>query len=433
MFLSLKTWIFVKSWDSISLVLRDTSKELTVRNLDRGGTKGMNPKKLQAMIPILEKEVRNGEVAGVRVSVLHQGEEVFQYSCGYRDVERKLPIEEDTIIRLFSMSKPVTAVAAMILYERGELDLFTPVSDYIEGFIDQKVYTKEGLVEAKRPILVRDLLNMTSPVLYPDPAPGNVVGNMSELYYQQIQEEMCQGKQKTTKEFILGLNKLPLAFQPGEHWQYSASADILGAVIEEVSGKRFGAFLQEEIFEPLGMVDTAFYVPENKRDRFAEAFRYNPVTDKNEPYTDHHLCVGDWLSEPAFESGGAGLVSTMRDYKRFAQMLLNKGEFEGTRILGRKTVEFMASNQLTKEQKKTVDWESMWGYGYGNLMRVLEDLPAAGSNGSLGEFGWDGWMGNYFFVDPEDEMIFLYFIQAADARWLQTDRRKLRQILFGSL
>ncbi len=393
----------------------------------------MNIHHLDYLRHVLDQEVERDEVKGAAASVVYKGREVYRYSAGCADTKKGTPMKEDTIIRLFSMSKPVTSAAAMILYERGMLDLFTPVSEYLEDFEDQKVYTIDGLVDADRPILVRDLLNMTSPIPYPDASEGNWTGNRVHEYFEQIKAEMREGKETSTRDFVVGLSHIPMAFQPGDHWMYSVSADILGAVIEAIAGQSFGSFLKQEIFDPLGMVDTGFYVPPEKTDRFAEASRYDQQQGKLVHYEDLHLCVGDWLSAPAFESGGAGLVSTMCDMTKFALMLLGGGSYEGRRILGPRTVRFMRTGQLTKEQSVTANWESCWGYGYGNLMRTMEDPAQAGSNCSVGEFGWDGWMGNYFFMDPADDLVFFHFIQAADSPVIQRNRRKMRQIVYGAL
>ena len=197
-----------------------------------------------------------------------------------------------------------------------------------------------------------------------------------------------------------------------------------------VSGKRFGQFLKEELFAPLGMTDTGFFVPEDKLYRFAQ---YYDWTEKDglQVHTDSHL--GEYYGEDvAFESGGAGLVSTLDDYSRFASMLVRKGEYGGKRILGRKTVEFMAQNHLNPRQRESLVWDSVKGYGYGCLMRVLMDRDIAAYNGSLGEFGWDGWTGNYVAMDFSEDLVFLYFIQRCGAGATPVVR-KLKTVTYGAL
>ena len=239
-----------------------------------------------------------------------------------------------------------------------------------------------------------------------------------------------QGEKVDTQEYVRQLATVPLCFQPGERWMYGYSADILGGVIEAVSGRRFGQFLKEELFDPLGMTDTGFFVPEDKLGRFAQYYDWTEQ-DGLKVHVGSHL--GEYYGEDvAFESGGAGLVSTLDDYRRFASMLVHKGEHEGRRILGRKTVEFMAQNRLSSGQRETLNWDSVRGYGYGCLMRVLMDQGAAGYNGSLGEFGWDGWTGNYVAMDFSEELVFLYFIQRCGAGATPLVR-KLKTVTYGAL
>jgi len=204
----------------------------------------------------------------------------------------------------------------------------------------------------------------------------------------------------------------------------------LGAVIEVVSGKRYSQFLQDEIFTPLNMVDTGFFVPEEKLDRFHAHYEY--VEGKGlTPFKDSHL--GEYYGEDvAFESGGAGLVSTIDDYSHFAMMMVNKGIYNGTRILGEKTVEFMSQDRLSEAQKVDYIWDSTRGYGYGCLMRVLIDQGQAHTLGDLGEYGWDGWTGNYVTMNPKENMVFLYFIQRAGAGFTPL-ARKLRDVTYANL
>lgn len=379
---------------------------------------------------LIEKEVAEGRVKGASALVLHRNREVYCNAFGFADAEKGVPMKRDTIIRLFSMTKPVTAAAAMILMERGELDLWDPVSSYLPEFHSPGVWSgeKQGAVPAGREIMVWDLLNMTSGIPYPDQAhePGRRMGEV----LQKLISRREQGETVDTREYARQIATVPLCFQPGERWMYGYSADILGAVIEVVSGKRFGQFLKEELFAPLGMTDTGFFVPEDKLYRFAQ---YYDWTEKDglQVHTDSHL--GEYYGEDvAFESGGAGLVSTLDDYSRFASMLVRKGEYGGKRILGRKTVEFMAQNHLNPRQRESLVWDSVKGYGYGCLMRVLMDRDIAAYNGSLGEFGWDGWTGNYVAMDFSEDLVFLYFIQRCGAGATPVVR-KLKTVTYGAL
>ena len=383
----------------------------------------------ETMDRILQQEVAEGRVKGVSALVLHKGKELYYNQFGYADAEKGVPMQRDTIIRLYSMSKPVTAAATMILVERGELDLWDPVSKYLPCFKNQKVWDDEkGEVESEREVTIFDLLNMTSGITYPDAEtePGRRMQTVVETFVARRDA----GERVDTQEYMRGIASVPLVFQPGDRWMYGFSADVLGGVIEAALGKPYGVFLQEELFGPLEMKDTGFYVPAEKLGRFAQA--YEPTEDGQlVPHIGSHL--GEYYKEDvAFESGGAGLVSTLDDYSHFASMLVHKGMYNGKQILGRKTVEFMTQNRLTEHQRRTLIWDSVLGYGYGCLMRVLINQGAAGSNATLGEFGWDGWTGNYVTMDSTEDLVFLYFIQRCGAGTTPAVR-KLRMVTYGAL
>lgn len=376
---------------------------------------------------IINQEIEAGEIAGANIMVLHKGKEIFFDCYGYADKENKFPVKRDTIFRLFSMSKPITAVATMILVERGEIDVRDAVSKYIPAFAGQKVWCDGREVPAERDITVWDCLNMTTGIPYPDLSFES--GRQMDELFKELIARRENGEVVTTMDYVNRIAQIPLAFQPGERWMYGLSADILGAVIEAVSGKKYSKFLQDEIFLPLGMKDTGFYVPADKEWRFAK--NYDMVNGELVPFTRSHL--GEYYKQDvAFESGGAGMVSTIEDYSHFTQMLVNGGTYNGVRILGRKTVTYMAQNHLRPEQMGALNWDSNLGCGYGCLMRVLINQSAAGTNGSLGEFGWDGWTGNYMTVDPSEELTILYFIQRCGAGFTPA-MRKLRSVIYGSI
>jgi CubicO group peptidase (beta-lactamase class C family) len=366
--------------------------------------------KFEHITRLLQSYVDNGEVMGIGASILQAGEERYRQNFGFANKEKNAPIENDTIYRLFSMTKPVTATAMMILFERGLFDLYDPVSKYIPAYKNQKVMTAKGLVPVETDVTIKDLFNMTSGIPYPDVT--TVSGLGMEKIFSQMAQDMENGKLWSTQEFIAAFASVPLAFQPGSHWLYGVSADIIGALIEVMSGKTLGQFMKEELFDPLGMVDTAFWVPEEKRKRFAQVYAF----DQNNilvPFTKNFLCLNNYLTAPSFESGGAGLVSTIDDYAKFALMLLNNGTFKGKKILSKKSIELMSSNHLTTPQIKERTWESQRGYGYGMLMRTMLNPADAGCLGSVGEFGWDGWTGNWFFIDPQEKLIAFFMIQRA--------------------
>ncbi len=384
----------------------------------------------KTMDRLIEREVSSGRVKGASALVLHKGEELYHNVFGFADAERKIPMQRDTIIRLYSMSKPVTAAAVMILMERGDLDLWDAVSDYLPAFRDMTVWdeNKQCEVPADRQIKVWDLLNMTSGITYPDPLCEP--GRRMDRVVRELVERRERGEVVDTQEYMRRIASVPLCFQPGERWMYGFSADVLGAVVEAASGRKFSRFLQDELFEPLEMKDTGFYVPADRLQRFAQ---YYDMTPEGELKVHQGSHLGEYFGEDvAFESGGAGLVSTLDDYSHFASMLVHKGIYKGKKILGRKTVEFMAQNRLNEKQREYLVWDSVKGYGYGCLMRVLMDQGEAVFNGSLGEFGWDGWTGNYVSMDFSEDLVFLYFIQRCDAGTTPTVR-KLKTATYSAL
>lgn len=387
----------------------------------------------QAIDRIMKQQVDAGQIAGAGYMLIQGGKERYFSTCGFADREKKTPIERDTIFRLFSMTKPVTAAAVMLLVERGELDLRDTVGQYLPAFWKQTVWNPDGEpLPVERATTVYDLLNMTSGIPYPENWPGcSPSGLLMDDLFRELKGGLAGGQRLTTREWIDRIAEVPLAFQPGERWMYGLSADVLGAIVEVVTGKRYGDFLREEIFEPLGMVDTGFYVPEDKLGRFAQNYVWNGEKRALEVYTDCNL--GEYYGpDVAFESGGAGLVSTMEDYSHFAQMLLRGGVYDGVRILGEKTVQFMRQDRLSPKQKWAFCWDSNLGCGYGCLMRVLTDQGEAGTIGSLGEYGWDGWTGNYVTIDPADDMVMMYFIQRCG--YSSTSAlRKLRNVTYGAL
>lgn len=382
----------------------------------------------ERLAEIINGEIEKGNIAGANISIIKEDKEVYYNEFGYADMEKNIPMKRDTIIRLYSMTKPVTAAGAMLLFERGIIDLYDPVSKYLPSFETQMVSKNNMLIPAERKVTIRDLLNMTSGIVYPG-AEGVAERHMGAVFDTYI-ENAKNGNYGSTYDFCNQMGSCPLAFQPGEQWRYGASADVLGAVIEVASGKSFGEFLKEEFFEPLGMLDTDFYVPEDKLYRFAQNYIFDETQNKLIPYEGDNLSLMDFTKKPGFESGGAGLVSTMNDYSKFALMLLNEGAYKGKRILGKKTVRFMKTPQLTNEQQITFNWDSVRGYSYGNLMRILTDQAKAATNASLGEYGWDGWTGNYFTIDPEEKIIFMYFIQRCNSGTTEVTR-KLRAITNG--
>lgn len=389
----------------------------------------MDYTKLKYLHPMIQREIDNGYISGAAIRIIHKGNRVYEEELGFMNKEEGKPVKKDTIYRMFSMTKPITAVAAMILYERGQLHLTDPVSNYLEGFKNQKVWTEKGLVPVNRPATIWDLMNMTSGLPYADETFES--GRLMAALFREAEGKLQAKEAISTIQFANLIGQVPLEFHPGENFRYGVSADILGAVIEVVTKKTFGEFLSEEIFTPLEMKDTGFFVPEENLHRFAQLYEYIDMTKELKPSAQNVLGLDNYKRKPAFESGGAGLVSTLDDYMQFAKMLLNNGTLNGRKILGRKSVEYLKTPALHKSPGYS-QWDSMLGYDYGNLMRILTNPVAAGSNASLGEFGWDGWTGNYFFIDPKEELIFLYMIQKCNGS-NPLLMRKLRAIIYSSI
>lgn len=380
---------------------------------------------------VMDASVAKGETPGCLLMVIKDGEEQVYLESGYADIEAKKPVSREDIFRLYSMSKPITAAAMMILVERGVVDLAEPVSKYLPGFRDQIVRSADGRTEKPdHEVLLEDLMNMTSGLTY---GGMNETGRLTDALFEEvirgIEEE--NGGTIGTVEFANRLGKIPLLYQPGQSWSYGTSADVIGAVIEVASGMRFGDFLKKEIFEPLGMWDTDFWVPAEKQSRLEKVYD----CQEGQPpvrYTENNLGIqNDMAYRPAYEAGGAGLASTIDDYAKFAQMLLNGGTYNGAQILRPATVKFLGSHTLSAAQQAGFDnWIGLEGFSYGNLMRVLVDPTRAVTLGSKGEFGWDGWLGCYMEVVPEKHMTFLMMTQKKDAG-TYTLSRKIRNIIFS--
>lgn len=378
---------------------------------------------------VLKSGLENNELAGANLMVIKDNKEIFYHEDGFADKEAGILIKRDSIFRLYSMSKPVTAVAVMILLERGKIDLYEPVSKFLPGFKNQMVVSGNELKPAEREVNLKDLLSMTSGLVY---GGESKAGKDTEALFKEIDDRLLSNLPMTTVEAMNKLGLCPLAYQPGTSWEYGTSADVLGAVVEVASGKSFGQFLREEIFEPLNMVDTDFYVPEEKRSRLVKTYAANEEGDL-EIYSGNNLGIINKMDiYPAFESGGAGLVSTIDDYSKFAKMLMNEGSLDNVKILKSKTVKYLTSGTLSNEQQKSFNnWITLGGHSYGNLMRVMTDCSRAGDIGSLGEYGWDGWLGAYFCNCPKDNLTFLFMMQKTDAG-TTTLTRKLRNIILSS-
>lgn len=359
----------------------------------------------------LAAHVERGEIVGVASLVARHGEVVHFAATGQRDRERSAPLERDTIFRIYSMTKPITSVAVLMLVERGQLLLGDPVSKYLPELAGMKVLRTpdsplHDVVPAPREMTVRDLLTHTSGLA--SSLPG--VGTPKAIEQAYLEADLRGSQTRLAPgDWIARLARVPLAHPPGTKFLYGVSTDVLGQLVAVVSGKPFEVFLREEIFEPLGMRDTAFFVPAEKRDRFAANYGPGPgggLALVDDPATSRYL------DPPAFPSGAGGLVSTIDDYLRFGEMLRRGGELEGVRLLSRKSIELMTTNHLTDEERD-VPMLTGWfpGQGFGLGFSVVELLAPGGTLGSVGQYGWGGAAGTYFWVDPDEELVAILMIQ----------------------
>jgi len=372
---------------------------------------GLSLKRLQNVDMYLQRIVDEGKVAGAAGMITRHGIPAYYSSFGMRDREKKAPLADSDIYRIWSMTKTFTVAAAMTLYEKGLFRLHQPIADFLPAYTNMQVaeLDKRGilsLVPAKRPITFEHLFTMTSGMPYPG-GDSHSAHFMADLNKKAARDEAC-GKPWNTERMISEAAKTPLCFHPGDQWMYGFSHDILGRLIEVISNKKLSDYLSETIFKPLGLADTAFYVPKEKQERVVKPYRYGPKGLSEITDMEHDNAAAE---APAFESGGGGLCSTMADCSRYAQMLLNNGKLGNERILSRKTIELIRANHCDESLLRPSFFPHMGGYGYGLGVRTMLDTAKAGLNGSAGEWAWDGYMGTYYLVDPEEEMTALFFIQ----------------------
>ena len=359
---------------------------------------------------LLRRQVEAGRIPFGAFGVWLNGEKVAEAFEGFADREAGLLPGPDTLVRLYSMTKPMTAVAAMALCEKGLLSEDDPVSKYLPEYGSLRALNEAGeAVPCAYEMKVRDLFNMTAGMAYPGP---DAVAVSVQAMFDRQKAALGTGREWTTRDAAREIARCPLAFEPGTHWRYGLEADVLGAVVEAASGKAFGEFLRDEIFRPLGMEDTGFFVPEEKRSRFAQLYRTAGGRLEIDP--DRHIGLTMCLTPPAFESGGGGLISSFNDYSRFGRMLAGYGQLDGVRILREETVRSFEADQLTDVQRSALAFASSKGYGYGRLMRVCVDPDVTASPATQGEFGWDGWTGVYMAVSARRNLFLLYLTQVSE-------------------
>ncbi|HET9447750.1 MAG TPA: serine hydrolase domain-containing protein [Steroidobacteraceae bacterium] len=370
---------------------------------------GFSSERLKRLDAGMKAIVDNKQLAGVSTIVTRHGQIVQQMTYGQKDIASNSPLEKDTIVRIYSMTKPITGVAMMILYEEGKWKPSDPISRHIPEFKDLKVF--KSLDADGKPVTeapghaptMGELLSHTAGFTY------GLFGNspVDKMYGQQ--NLLGAG---SLKEFIDKLAPLPLAYEPGQGWVYSVSVDIQGYLVEKLSGQPFADFLRTRIFEPLGMNDTAFYVPENKLSRLATVYQLTPEGLKPMP-RDPNVSKA-----PGFPSGGGGLYSTGLDYLRFAQMLANRGELGGVRILAPSSVALMTTNHVPEAVKAAGKfgigaYRQQPGFGFGFDVAIYEDPTRLGTSVGKGTYLWDGIAGTWFWIDPVNDIVFVGIIQ----RW----------------
>lgn len=372
---------------------------------------GTSSARFERLTRTLASHVERGELVGVSSLVARHGEVVHFAATGLSDREHTKPLTRDTIFRIYSMTKPITSVAVMMLVERGELLLSDPISKHIPELAGMKVLRTPDspltdVVPARREMTVRDLLTHTSGLA--SSLPG--VGTPKAIEQAYLAADL-RGSQTRLgpKEWITRLARVPLVNQPGSRFLYGVSTDVLGHLVAVASGKPFEEFLRTEIFEPLGMPDTAFFVPAGKRERFAA--NYGPGPD-GQLLLVEAVEASRYLEPPAFASGAGGLVSTIDDYHRFCEMLRRGGELEGVRLLSRKSIELMTLNHLTAEERD-VPMLTGWfpGQGFGLGFSVVEAIAPGATLASVGQYGWGGAAGTYFWIDPEEDLVAILMIQ----------------------
>lgn len=368
---------------------------------------GMSAERLERLDGVMQGYIDRNEVAGVVTLVARRGKVVHFSAAGQRDAENGAPMTHDTIFRMASMTKPIASVALMMLYEEGHFQLRDPISKWLPEFSDMQVAfpppTQERLagpyklVPAARPITVQHVLTHTAGL-------ANTYRGITRPEFQEMSAQAEPGD--TVGDMLKRLAKLPLNFHPGDAWEYGRGTDVVGRLVEVMSGQTLDVFLRERIFGPLDMPDTHFYLPASKLGRFAA--QYGPGPDGAIVLADPATAESRYVKEPhVYFSGAGGLVSTARDYFRFHQMMLNGGELDGARILSRKTVELMTTNH-------TGDygiWLAGPGYGFGLGYAIVTDLGPSGTPRSEGSYYWGGAFGTIFWVDPSEELISIMLTQ----------------------
>jgi CubicO group peptidase (beta-lactamase class C family) len=392
---------------------------------------GLSPERLERLDSLIRRYVDGGQLPGALVMLSRHSKVAHLFTYGMRDVEAAAPMRVDTIVRLYSMTKAVTSVAAMMLYEEGAFDLYEPVSSFLPAFGDTMVWAGGNrdapeLEPQRRPVAMWNLLTHTSGLTY-----GFQLDHPVDALYRRAGYGLVAPEGVTLEDACDAFAKFPLLFQPGTAWNYSVSTDVLGRVVEVLSGKSLDVFLRERIFEPLGMVDTGFSVPESEAERVAQLY----IPRRPEKLAVHlRTSPSAATTPPSFLSGGGGLFGTAGDYHRFTQMLLGGGQLEGNRLLGPRTLRLMTSNHLpggadlqTFGRRGLPDLLQP-GNGFGLGFAVVIDPVAAKIPGSPGTYSWGGAASTFFYVDPVEEVTMVFLTQLLPSS-THPLRRQIRQLV----
>jgi CubicO group peptidase (beta-lactamase class C family) len=374
---------------------------------------GFDSQRLAKLDAYMSKAVTDGRIAGMSTLLARHAQVVSVKTYGVRSLATGAPMTRDTIVRLYSMSKPITGVAMMMLFEDGRWQLDDPVTKFVPEFKALKVMSgadaegRRSIQDMKRPPTMRELMSHTA---------GFGYGLADQHPVDKLYREKGVLSANGLADMIKRTAEIPLMFQPGTRWSYSSAVDIQGYIVEKLSGQKFGEFLQQRIFTPLKMTDTAFYVPADKANRLAAVYAGNPKTGKLEEVKDlFGMAMPTYLEPPSMESGGGGLVGTIGDYARFAQMIANKGELDGARLLSPASVEMMGTNMIPKEALVGSNGVGATRFneavGFGLDFMVVNDPRAAGTLEGKGSMSWGGAAGTWFWVDPTDDLIFVGMIQ----------------------
>ena len=380
---------------------------------------GMSGERLRRITTMLRQEIADGKLPGAVVMVARKGKIIYSDAIGFQDKGENTPMKLDSIFRIYSMTKPLASVAAMMLVEDGVIQLTDPIAKFLPAFKDMKVsvaHTGEDgkvtytNVPAAKPIIVQDLLRHSAGLAYAEITKNEPVkAAYVAAKFSQPGVHEYDSRGMTSAEQVERIAKAPLAHQPGTMWEYSMAVDILGRVVEAASGKRLAVVLDERLSKPLKMTDTSFWLPAAKMPRLAQPLAVDLASGQK-------ISVLDVSAEPANDSGGAGALSTATDYLRFGQMLLNGGEFDGARVMSRSTIKLMTSDHLgTRVAAPFQPGELLLGtpgYTFGLGFAVRQGDGVAGVPGSAGEFMWAGYAGTYFWVDPKEEIVGVYMTQA---------------------